>query len=69
MMSRTIQVEKLHLACGWALSARFFWIPKAMSATKVTAPSGLQYIDLTVGNGEVAKAGPTDVIHASDFLE
>ncbi|MBV8771661.1 MAG: FKBP-type peptidyl-prolyl cis-trans isomerase, partial [Deltaproteobacteria bacterium] len=34
-----------------------------MSAAKVTTPSGLQYVDLTVGNGDVAKASDRVSVH------
>jgi FKBP-type peptidyl-prolyl cis-trans isomerase FkpA len=68
-MSRTIQVEKLALGLCVGIVCALLWIPKAMSAAKVTAPSGLQYIDLTVGNGEVAKAGEQVSVHYTGWLQ
>ena len=40
-----------------------------MSAAKVTTSSGLQYVDLTVGNGDVAKAGDQVSVHYTGWLQ
>jgi FKBP-type peptidyl-prolyl cis-trans isomerase FkpA len=40
-----------------------------MSAAKVTTPSGLRYVDLTVGNGDVAKTGDQVSVHYPGWLE
>jgi len=69
MMLRTIQVEKLVLSLCVAILCALLWSPSAMSATKVTTPSGLQYIDLTAGNGEVAKAGDQVSVHYTGWLQ
>ena len=68
-MLRTIQVEKLALGLCVGIVCALLWIPKAMSAAKVTAFSGLQYIDLTVGNGEVAKTGDQVSVHYTGWLQ
>lgn len=36
---------------------------------EVTTSSGLQYIDLTVGTGAIAKAGQTVTVHYTGWLE
>ena len=69
MMLRTIQVEKLALGLCVVIAYALFWIPQAMSAAKVTTPSGLQYVDLTVGNGDVAKAGNQVSVHYTGWLQ
>jgi hypothetical protein len=63
MMLRTIQIEKLALGLCMGIVCTPLWMPQAMCAAKVTTPSGLQSIDLTVGNGEVAKAGDQVSVH------
>jgi len=68
-MLRTIQVERLALVLCAAIVCALLWSPQAMSAAKVTTPSGLQYIDLTVGNGEVAKAGDQVSVHYTGWLQ
>ena len=35
----------------------------------VTTPSGLQYVDLVTGNGKVAQAGETAVVHYTGWLK
>jgi FKBP-type peptidyl-prolyl cis-trans isomerase FkpA len=40
-----------------------------MSAAKVTTSSGLQYVDLTVGNGDVAKVGDQVSVHYTGWLQ
>ena len=62
-MLRAIQVEKLALGLCVGIACALMWIPQAMSAAKVTTPSGLQYIDLSAGNGEAAKAGDQVSVH------
>ena len=62
-MLRTIQVEKLVLGLCVVTVYALLQIPQAMSAAKVTTASGLQYVDLTVGNGDVAKAGDQVSVH------
>jgi FKBP-type peptidyl-prolyl cis-trans isomerase FkpA len=69
MMLRTIQVEKLALGLCVVIVYALLWIPQAMSAAKVTTPSGLQYVDLTVGNGDVAKAGNQVSVHYTGWLQ
>jgi hypothetical protein len=54
-MLRTIQVEKLALGLCVVIVYALGRIPQAMSAAKVTTPSRLQYVDLTVGNGMLPK--------------
>jgi FKBP-type peptidyl-prolyl cis-trans isomerase FkpA len=68
-MLRTIQVEKL--ACGLCVVIVYalLWTSQAMSAAKVTTPSGLQYVDLTVGNGDVAKTGDQVSVHYTGWLQ
>jgi FKBP-type peptidyl-prolyl cis-trans isomerase FkpA len=69
MMLRTIQVEKLALGLCMVIVYTLLGIPQAMSAAKVTTPSGLQYVDLTVGNGDVAKAGDQVSVHYTGWLQ
>ena len=68
-MLKTIQVEKLVLGLCLVIVYALLWIPEAMSAAKVTTPSGLQYVDLTVGNGDVAKAGDQVSVHYTGWLQ
>jgi len=68
-MLRTIQVEKLALGLCVVIVYTLLRIPQAMSAAKVTTPSGLQYVDLTVGNGDVAKAGDQVSVHYTGWLQ
>lgn len=37
--------------------------------TEITTASGLQYVDLTVGNGETAQLGQTVIVHYTGWLE
>jgi len=68
-MQSRIQLEKLVLGLCMSIVCVMLWIPQAMSAAKVTTPSGLQYIDLTVGNGDVAKAGDQVSVHYTGWLQ
>ncbi len=68
-MFRTIQVEKLVLGLCVGIVCALLWIPQAMSTAKVTTPSGLQYVDLTVGKGDVAKAGDQVSVHYTGWLQ
>lgn len=68
-MLRTIRVEKLTLGLCMVIVYALLWMPQAMSATKVTTSSGLQYVDLTVGNGDVAKAGNQVSVHYTGWLQ
>ena len=68
-MLRTIRVEKLTLGLCMVIVCALLWMPQAMSATKVTTSSGLQYVDLTVGNGDVAKAGNQVSVHYTGWLQ
>ena len=68
-MLRTIQVEKLVLGLCVVIVCALLLIPQAMSTAKVTTPSGLQYMDLTVGNGDVAKAGEQVSVHYTGWLQ
>jgi FKBP-type peptidyl-prolyl cis-trans isomerase len=69
IMLRRNQVEKLALGLCLVIVYALLWIPQAMSAAKVTTPSGLQYMDLTVGNGDVAKAGDQVSVHYTGWLQ
>ena len=68
-MLRTIRVEKLTLGLCMVIVYALLWMPQAMSASKVTTSSGLQYVDLTVGNGDVAKAGNQVSVHYTGWLQ
>jgi FKBP-type peptidyl-prolyl cis-trans isomerase FkpA len=68
-MLRTIQVEKLVLGLCVVIGYALLRIPQTMSAAKVTTPSGLQYVDLTVGSGDVAKGGDHVSVHYTGWLE
>jgi hypothetical protein len=68
-MLRTIQVEKLALGLCVVIVYALLGIPQTMSAAKVTTPSGLQYVDVTVGNGDVAKAGDRVSVHYTGWLQ
>lgn len=68
-MLRAIQVEKLTLGLCVVFVYALLWTSQAMSAAKVTTPSGLQYVDLTVGNGDVAKAGDQVSVHYTGWLQ
>jgi FKBP-type peptidyl-prolyl cis-trans isomerase FkpA len=68
-MLRTIQVEKLALGLCVVIVYALFWISQAISAAKVTTSSGLQYVDLTLGNGDVAKAGNQVSVHYTGWLQ
>ncbi len=68
-MLETIQIKKLATSLGAAIVCALLWTPQAMSATKVTTPSGLQYEDLTVGKGDVAKAGDQVSVHYTGWLQ
>ena len=68
-MLRTIQVEKLALGVSVVIVYALLWTSQAMSAAKVTTPSGLQYVDLTVGSGELAKAGDQVSVHYTGWLQ
>jgi FKBP-type peptidyl-prolyl cis-trans isomerase FkpA len=61
-MLRTIQVEKLVLGLRVVIVYALLGIPQAMSAAKVTTPSGLQYVD-------VAKAGDQVSVHYTGWLQ
>lgn len=37
--------------------------------TEITTASGLQYVELTVGNGETAQPGHTVIVHYTGWLE
>src|SRR5215471_16568397 len=69
MMLSTIQVEKLAFGLCVVIIYALLGSPQAMSAAKVTTPSGLQYVDLTVGNGDVAKAGDQVSVHYTGWLQ
>jgi FKBP-type peptidyl-prolyl cis-trans isomerase FkpA len=68
-MSRTIRIEKLALGLCLVVACALLWNSQAMSAAKTTTPSGLQYIDLTVGKGEVAKTGDQVSVHYTGWLQ
>src|SRR5216684_5805182 len=69
MMLRTIQVEKLALGLCVVIVYALLWSSQTMSAAKVTTSSGLQYVDLTVGNGDVAKTGDQVSVHYTGWLQ
>ena len=68
-MLRTIQIEKLALGLCVLIACALLWSSQAMSAAKVTTPSGLQYVDITVGNGDVAKTGDQVSVHYTGWLQ
>jgi FKBP-type peptidyl-prolyl cis-trans isomerase FkpA len=68
-MLRRIQIEKLALGLCVAIVYALLWSSQTMSAAKVTTPSGLQYVDLTVGNGDVAKTGDQVSVHYTGWLQ
>ncbi len=68
-MLRTIKVEKLVLGLCVVIVYALLWSSQTMSAAKVTTPSGLQYVDLTVGNGDVAKTGDQVSVHYTGWLQ
>jgi FKBP-type peptidyl-prolyl cis-trans isomerase FkpA len=68
-MSRTSPVEKLASGLCVGIFCALLCSPQAMSAAKVTTPSGLQYIEITVGNGDVAKAGDQVSVHYTGWLQ
>jgi FKBP-type peptidyl-prolyl cis-trans isomerase FkpA len=68
-MLRTIQAGKMALGLCLVIVSAMLWIPQTMSAAKVTTPSGLQYVDLTVGNGDVAKASDQVSVHYTGWLQ
>jgi len=51
------------LALCVVIVGALLWTSQAMSTAKVTTASGLQYAYLTVGNGDVAKAGNQVSVH------
>jgi FKBP-type peptidyl-prolyl cis-trans isomerase FkpA len=69
MMLRTTQVEKLVLGLCVAMVGALLGVTQAMAASKVTTASGLQYVDIKVGNGEVAKAGEQVSVHYTGWLQ
>ena len=68
-MLRTMQVEKLALGLCVIIVYALLRIPQSMPAAKVTTSSGLQYVDLTVGNGDVAKTGDQVSVHYTGWLQ
>ena len=68
-MLRTTQVEKLVLGLCVAMVGALLGVTQAMAASKVTTASGLQYVDIKVGNGEVAKAGEQVSVHYTGWLQ
>jgi FKBP-type peptidyl-prolyl cis-trans isomerase FkpA len=68
-MLRNIQLEKLGLGLCLVIVSALLWNSQAMSAAKVTTPSGLQYTDTTVGKGDVAKAGDQVSVHYTGWLQ
>lgn len=68
-MLRTIQIEKLALGLCAVMVCALLWSSQTMSAAKVATPSGLQYVDLTVGSGDVAKTGDRVSVHYTGWLQ
>ncbi len=68
-MLRTVQKQKLLLGLCAVITGALLWCSQTMAADKVTTPSGLQYVDLKVGNGEVAKAGELVSVHYTGWLQ
>jgi FKBP-type peptidyl-prolyl cis-trans isomerase FkpA len=64
-----MQVEKLALGLCVIIVYALLRIPQSMPAAKVTTSSGLQYVDLTVGNGDVAKTGDQVSVHYTGWLQ
>jgi len=68
-MLRTSQLRKLVLGLCVGIACVLFGSSQTMSAEKVTTPSGLQYVDLKVGTGDVAKAGDQVSVHYTGWLQ
>ena len=68
-MLRTIEIEKLALVLCVVIVYALLRSSQAMSAAKITAASGLQYVDLTVGSGDVAKIGDQVSVHYTGWLQ
>jgi FKBP-type peptidyl-prolyl cis-trans isomerase FkpA len=66
---RTIQVEKLAPGLCVVIVYALLWTAQTMSAAKVITPSGLQYADLTVGDGDAAKIGDQVSVHYTGWLQ
>jgi FKBP-type peptidyl-prolyl cis-trans isomerase FkpA len=69
MLLRIIQIQKPRLGLYVMIVYLLLWSSQAMSAAKVTTPSGLQYVDLTVGKGDIAKTGDRVSVHYSGWLQ
>jgi len=68
-MRGNFTVNQRFLSLTAALIAALLWSSQAMSAAKITTPSGLQYVDLSVGKGEVAKAGDQVSVQYTGWLQ
>jgi len=70
-MLQTIQRNKRTLAFCVGIIGAVLWAARAMAAgsATVTTASGLQYVDLKVGKGEVAKAGDHVSVHYTGWLQ
>jgi FKBP-type peptidyl-prolyl cis-trans isomerase FkpA len=71
MMLQSIHAKNLVLGLCAGIVGALLWGTQAMSAEnkKVTTASGLQYVDLKVGKGEVAKAGEQVSVHYTGWLQ
>ena len=68
-MLKATGVQKLVLGLCVAIVGALLGVTQVMAAAKVTTASGLQYIDVKVGNGEVAKAGEQVSVHYTGWLQ
>jgi len=68
-MLRRNRLEKLAFGLCTVIACALLGWSQAMSAAKVTTPSGLQYVDLTVGSGDVAKTGDQVSVHYTGWLQ
>jgi FKBP-type peptidyl-prolyl cis-trans isomerase FkpA len=70
-MLQTPQLKNLMLGLCLGIIGALLYAPQAMPAdpATVTTPSGLKYVDLKVGKGEVAKAGDNVSVHYTGWLQ
>ena len=68
-MLKRIKIEELTLGVCVVIVYALLGTLQAMSAAKVNTPSGLQYVDLSVGSGDVTKTGDRVSVHYTGWLE
>ncbi len=70
-MLRTTELKKLMLGLCVGIICALLCVPQAMSSDSatVTTGSGLQYVDLKVGKGELARAGDQVLVHYTGWLQ